>query len=104
MDYREMTEQLKKKDPGAGLILSVAQIQEELRRARLAEWVDRYPDDWELLLNPEGHEVDAKKAHEVMRSLQNFGQLELQVLWLFRFGNLLDVCGNEADTAEDVQP
>ena len=70
-------------------------------RDKYVKWVEAYPDYWHMLCNPASPEtarsVTPEIAEQVMKTLQEYDQTELQMVWLFRYGTLLDVFGNATD-------
>ena len=60
-----------------------------------------HPEYWHMLCNPASPEtarsVTPEIAEQVMKTLQEYDQTELQMVWLFRYGTPLDVFGNATD-------
>ena len=91
----------KQKENAAQIILALSKLYNQLRQQRLVKWVEAYPEYWHMLCNPASPEtarsVTPEIAEQVMKTLQEYDQTELQMVWLFRYGTLLDVFGNATD-------
>ena len=100
MDSKDLYKELEK-DNAAQIILALSKLYNQLRQQRLVKWVEAYPEYWHMLCNPASPEtarsVTPEIAEQVMKTLQEYDQTELQMVWLFRYGTLLDVFGNATD-------
>ena len=100
MDSKDLYKELEK-DNAAQIILALSKLYNQLRQQRLVKWVEAYPEYWHMLCNPASPEtarsVTPEIAGQVMKTLQEYDQTELQMVWLFRYGTLLDVFGNATD-------
>ena len=100
MDLKDLYKELEK-DNAAQIILALSKLYNQLRQQRLVKWVEAYPEYWHMLCNPASPEtarsVKPEIAEQVMKTLQEYDQTELQMVWLFRYGTLLDVFGNATD-------
>ena len=100
MDSKDLYKELEK-DNAAQIILALSKLYNQLRQQRLVKWVEAYPEYLHMLCNPASPEtarsVTPEIAGQVMKTLQEYDQTELQMVWLFRYGTLLDVSGNATD-------
>lgn len=103
MDSNDLYKELEK-DSAAQIILALSKLYDKLRQQRLVKWVETYPEYWNMLCNPSSPEVaktvTPEIAEQVMKTLQEYDQTELQMVWLFRYGALLDIFGNASDEAK----
>ena len=73
MDSKDLYKELEK-DNAAQIILALSKLSPETARS-----------------------VTPEIAGQVMKTLQEYDQTELQMVWLFRYGTLLDIFGNATD-------
>lgn len=97
MDSKDLYKELEK-DNAAQIILASQSSTTNCASQRLVKWVEAYPEYWHMLCNPASPEtarsVTPEIAGQVMKTLQEYDQTELQMVWLFRYGTLLDIFGN----------
>ena len=91
MDSKDLYKELEK-DNAAQIILALSKLYNQLRQQRLVKWVEAYPASPET-----ARSVTPEIAGQVMKTLQEYDQTELQMVWLFRYGTLLDIFGNATD-------
>lgn len=96
MEYNDLREKLGK-DNISNLISSISSIYEKFRYDNYVKWVKSYPDYWGAICEMERSDITPEYAEKVMNTLIESNILELQLVWLFKCGNNLDILGNAAE-------
>ncbi len=102
MEYQEAIDKLKK-DSSAKAILGVSKIYEEIRKRNFVRWTEKYPEYWLALCEMERKDITPEFAEAVMQTLKDSNILELEMVWLFKCGEKLDIFGNAIFSGEEEE-
>lgn len=100
MSYEESMKRLKK-DAAARGIIAVSHIYEDLRQQNFVKWTEEYPEYWTALCEMDSEKITPKFAETVMKTLRDSNIIELQMVWLFKCGEKLDLLGRGIDLQKD---
>lgn len=101
MNYKEASEELRKND-FPNVIRGICKIYETRRRENFLRWIENNPEEWDYICHANYEDITPKRAEEIMSSLMNSSIIELQVYWLFRCGNKIDVLGNAIEDCDSI--
>lgn len=83
-----------KLDTKAESLRAMARFYEALKNEDLIRWIEENPKYWEAIHSINEKDITKDLAVDVMTSLKKSHILELQMLWLFKCSNYLDLAGN----------
>lgn len=101
MDYENAIKELKG-DSLASTIRTLCQLQEKIRRDNFLKWIKEYPEYWMALCEMDMKDITPNYAEEVMNTLIASNMVELQMAWMFKCSNKIDIFG-DAITDNDEQ-
>lgn len=91
MKYEDV--ELLKNNNLAGIIRAICIIYEQKRHENFLKWVEEYPEYWKAFCRMDMEEITPNFAEEVMETLIASNLVDLQVAWLFKCGDNLDITG-----------
>lgn len=96
MNYEESMKRLNKDVISRGII-GISKIYEEIKRQNFVKWTEEYPEYWIALCEMQNEDITPEFAEAVMQTLKNSNIIELQMVWLFKCGEKLDIFGGAID-------
>lgn len=93
MEYEKYMKKLEH-DGTLRTVIGISSIYEKLRKQNFIKWIKHYPEHWEALCKSEKKDITPEYAEEVMQTLLDSNILELQLVWLFKCGDKIDLLGN----------
>lgn len=92
MEYKNEIKKLEQ-NKYAEAVRSVSRIYEALRQENFLKWINQYPDYWTTLCNTSKEDILPEYAEAVMQTLIDSNIIELQMVWLYKCGDVLDIFG-----------
>lgn len=92
MDYEEKLKELDS-DVDVMAVSGICTLYEKLKRENFLKWIEENPEYWNTLCGQNRKDITPEYAEKVMQALIDSNILELQLLWLFKCKNILDIFG-----------
>lgn len=101
MEYKEALKELGKNDLTEA-VRGICKIYEVRRRENFLNWIKNNPKSWEIICHADYEDITPQKAEEIMSLLTDSNIIELQVMWLIRCGNKIDILGKAIENYESI--
>lgn len=93
MQYDDEIEKLEKNEASEA-IRGVGRVYEAVRRENFLRWIDKYPEYWHTMCEVDKKDISPEYAQAVMKTLLDSNILELQMVWLYKCNDVMDIFGN----------
>ncbi len=101
MNYEEAAKDLEK-DFLIRTMRALCHIYENLRQKNFLKWIDEYPEYWLALCKMDRDKITPEFAETVMETLIHSNIVELQMVWLLKCDQNLDIFGESVINHREI--